>query len=125
MISVLATLQYETLIDNDINEIDFFDRCSFLNLNPVLLARHFQYRREVFFQVIILNRTLEKVKYHAIRVEFQVRGSPYIHSFLWILNAPDLSKVNVNEYISFVHKVVATSLLCDDDEPELFEFVTT
>ena len=44
LISIIATLQGETLIDNDIKEMDFFDRCSFLNLNPVLLARHFQYR---------------------------------------------------------------------------------
>ena len=62
--------------------MDFFDRFSFLNLNPVLLARHFQYRVEVFFQVIVLNGQLGKVKYHAIRVEFQVCDSPHIHSFL-------------------------------------------
>ena len=82
LISIIATLRGETLPDNDINEMDFFDRFSFLNLNPVLLARHFQYRVEVFFQVIVLNGQLGKVKYHAIRAEFQVCDSPHIHSFL-------------------------------------------
>ena len=125
LISIIATLRGETLTDNDINEMDFFDRFSFLNLNPVLLARHFQYRVEVFFQVIVLNGQLGKVKYHAIRVEFQVCDSPHIHSFLQILNPPVLSKDNINEYISFVDNIITTSLPDTDNEPELFELVTT
>ena len=61
--------------------MDFFERCTYLSMNPVLLARHFQYRVEVFFKVIVLNGPLGKVKYYAIRVEFQVRRSSDIHSF--------------------------------------------
>ena len=59
----------------------YFERCNYLNSNPVLLARHFKYRVEVFFKEIIVNGTLGKVKYYAIRVEFQVRGSPHIHFY--------------------------------------------
>ena len=72
--------------------MDFFDQCSFLNLNPVLLARHFQYKVEVFFQVIVLNGSLGKVKYHAIRVEFQVRASPHIHSFFMDIKCPSFKQ---------------------------------
>ena len=61
--------------------MDFFERCTYLSMTPVLLARHFQYRVEVFFKVIVLNGPLGKVKYYAIRVEFQVRRSSDIHSF--------------------------------------------
>ena len=43
-----------------------------------------------FFKVIVIDGLLEKVKHHAIRVEFQVRGSPHIHYFLWTVNAPIL-----------------------------------
>ena len=42
---------------------------------------------------------LVKVKYHAIRVEFQVRGSPHIHSFIWVIDAPILTKDNIGEYV--------------------------
>ena len=34
-----------------------------------------------------------KVTYYAIRIEFQERGSPHVHSFIWILNPPKLSEV--------------------------------
>ena len=91
LISITAKLKGGNLQEEHINNMDFFERCTYLDMNPVLLARHFQYRVEVFFKVIITNGPLGKVKYHAIRVDFQVRGSPHIHSFLWIVNAPILS----------------------------------
>ena len=37
-----------------------------------------------------------KVKYYAIRVEFQFRGSPHIHSFLWAIGLPVLAKDTQN-----------------------------
>ena len=94
-------------------------------MNPVLLARHFQYRVELFFKVIVINGPLGKVKYHAIRVEFQVRGSPHIHSFLWIVNAPILSKDNVVEYTQFIDSVVKAFVPDIHENPELFDLVTT
>ena len=72
LISVIAELNGENLEEDDINNMDFFKRCHYLNLNPVVLARHFQYRFEVFFKVVIADGPLGKVKYYAIRVEFQV-----------------------------------------------------
>ena len=85
LISIIYTLKGETLQEEEINRLDYFKRYSYLNLNPVVLARHFQYRVEIFFKTIVLDGILGKVKYHAIRVEFQLWGSPYIHSFLWII----------------------------------------
>ena len=43
--------------------MSYFERCRYLNLNPVLLARHFHYRFEVFFKEIVVNGPLEKVIY--------------------------------------------------------------
>ena len=71
-----------------------------------MLARHFQYRVEIFFKTIVLDGILGKVKYHAIRAEFQLQGSPHIHSFLWILDAPVLHKNNIDEYVRFVDSIV-------------------
>ena len=73
LISIIVTLNKEKITEDDINNMNSFERCKYLNLNPVLLARHFQYRVEVFFKVIVVDAPLGNVKYHAIRVEFQVR----------------------------------------------------
>ena len=91
LISIIAELCGETLTEEDINDMDFFHRCSYLNLNPVLLARHFQYRVEILFQVFVLDAPLGKAKYHAIRVEFQEGCSPYIHSFCGYVHSTSTS----------------------------------
>ena len=76
---ILSNLYNIKLCDVEINEMSYEDRCHYLNMNPVFVACHFQYRLEVFFKEIVLNGPLGKVKYHVIRVEFQVRGSPHVH----------------------------------------------
>ena len=64
----------------------YFHRCKILNSNPVTVVRHFQYQLEVFFREIVLisSGPLSNVKYYAIGVEFQVKASPHIHSFLCV-----------------------------------------
>ena len=71
----------------DISNLSYHDRCNILNSNPVLVARHFQYRVEVFFKLIIIHGPLGKSKHYAIRVEFQIRGSPHVqnlHCIMWM-----------------------------------------
>ena len=101
------------------------DRCDTLNKNPVLVAKHFQYRVEGFFKEIVLNGPLGKTKYYAIRVEFQVRGSPHIHSFIWILNAPKLNIVCKEEYIQWVDSIILADMPDPVKEKLLFELVKT
>ena len=125
LISILGSSRGENLQGEDIQNMDFFTCCIYLNLNPVLLARHFQYRVETFFQVIVLDGPLGKVKYHAIWIEFQVRGSLHVHSFLWVLDAPILSKDNIDEYVLFVDSIVKATLPNFKVDPSLIDFVTT
>lgn len=98
LISIIGKFKDEKLTSEIINNMDFFERCGYLNFNTVLLARQFQCGVEVFFQIFSLSR----VKYYTIRLEFQVRGSPHIYSFLWILHVPILIKDNIKECSTFV-----------------------
>ena len=102
-----------------------YESCDTLNKNPVLVARHFQYRVEMFFKIIVLDGPLGKTQYYAIRVEFQVRGSPHIHSFIWILNAPKLTKVDIDDYRKWVDSVIRSDLPDPNNVPALFELGKT
>ena len=73
----------------------------------------------------MLNGSLGKVKYHAIRVEFQVRGSPHVHGFLWIVNPLVLSEDKKEDYISFVDGIIRADLPDPASEPELYKLVKT
>ena len=77
-----------------------------MNSDTVLVANHYQYRVEVLFKEIIVDGRLGKTKYYAIHVEFQVRGSPHVHCFIWVVNSPVLTSNNKEEYVAFVDQII-------------------
>ena len=105
--------------------MDYFERCSYLNFNPVLFTRQFQNRIGAFFQTIVLNDPLGRVKYCAIRMEFQVRGSQHIDSFLRISNASVLAKENNQEYTTFANGIIKANVPDINNNEELFKLVRT
>ena len=102
--------------------LTYHDRCRLLNSNPVLVARHLQYWVEVFFKKVV-DGPLGKTKYYVIRVEFQVRGSPHVHCFLWLANAPVLTSNNKEVYVAFVDEIVRAFLPDRNENPELHNLV--
>ena len=60
---------------------------------------------------------------HWERLQFQVRGSPHIHSLIWILNAPHLTKETKNGYIKWVDGIIRADLPSSNNKPELYDFV--
>ena len=72
------------------------------------MAKHFQYKVEVFFKEIILDGLLGKTKYYAIYIEFQEKGGPHFHWFIWIFNAPNIE--NESAYIEFIEKTINAQL---------------
>ena len=123
LISIIAKLNNLKLSEEDIKKIPYHYRCKLLKSNPVLVARHFQYRVECFFRQTVIDGLLGKTKYYAIRVEFHAHGSPRIHCFIWILNAPVLNENNVDEYVSFVDKIVHAYLPNKIENSDLHELV--
>ena len=122
---LISKLNGKEMTEQEVNDLTYDELCALLNSNPVVIARHFQYRVELFFKEIVVNGPLGKVTYYAIRVEFQVRGSPHIHSFLWVTKAPKLSSETKNEYIAFIDQIVRANLPDVQQEFDLFKLVKT
>ena len=80
---------------------------------------------EIFLETIILNNPLRKANYYAINVEFQVRENPHVHSFIWVLNSPKLTKSNLDECIGWVDNVMRSDRPDPYSEPDLSELVKT
>ena len=74
---------------------------------------------------IVIDGPIGKTKRNAILVEFQIRGSPHIHSFLWIVNAPTLTKDIKEEYIGFVKNIIHVTLPHEIEQLEQYKLVTT
>ena len=58
--------------------LTYHDRCCLLNSYPVLVARHFQYRVEVFFKEIVVDVPLGETKYNTTCIEFKIFASPQV-----------------------------------------------
>ena len=111
--------------ESDISNLSYHDRCNILNSNPVLVVRHFQYRVEVCFKLIIIDGPLGKSKYYAIRVELQIRGSPHVHSLIWVIGALKLTLHNVDEYNNWLENTISACLPDPKVDSTLYELVKT
>ena len=65
MIEIISKLNSLNGTDDDIKSISYQTKCDILRKNPVLGARHFQYKVETFFKVFVLNGPLGKIRYCA------------------------------------------------------------
>ena len=64
-----------------------------------------------------------KITYYALRIEFQMRGSPHLHALIWTSDCPKLTSDNKDAYIDFIDKHVRGNLPNKKDEPELHQLV--
>ena len=127
LVGIFSKLNSLGFIKENVEGLNYFERCNILNSNDILLAQHFQHRVEIFFKEILIIRDgpLGIVKYYAIRAKFQFRGSKHIHSFLWALNAPTLAKTTINEYVEFLDSVVCGNLPSEEGDPHLYQLIKT
>ena len=66
LISVISKLNNFNLFEEKVQNLSYRERCKLLNMNPVLVAQHFQFCVEVFFKEIFVDGSLGKIKYYVI-----------------------------------------------------------
>lgn len=127
VIQIIARQYGRHYTDNDIKEMSFEDKSTWIRTNPVTVARHFHYRLQSFFHNCILTpaQPLGPVEDYVIRIEFQQRGSPHAHIVLWIKDAPQLGVDTDEQVTEFINRYQTASLCEDEDVNELVRTVQT
>ena len=127
LFQIIARTQGKNMTDEQIEALSYNERCSMLNLNPVVVAKHFQHRVETFFTEVLLSQInpIGKIIYYALRIEFQMRGSPHLHALIWTSDCPKLTSDNKEVYVQFIDNHVQAYLPNEETEPELHELVKT
>lgn len=88
--------------------------------NPVICAKQFYRRWRAIMRWLKASRTLGDVTDHFARVEFQARGSPHLHMFLWVKHTPNLKTEEGRKMMpSFLDRHVSTNLPEDGPDREL------
>ena len=127
LFQIIAKTQGKNLTDEQVDALSYNERCAMLNLNPVVVAKHFQYRVETFFTEVLLSSAnpIGKIVYYALRIEFQMRGSPHLHALIWTSDCPKLTSETKEDYIDYIDQHVHAYLPCQDQDPELHDLVKT
>ena len=93
------------------HEMTLNHKCALVAAHPAAASRYFNHRLQKFMQLIITgpHSPLGKVADFFYRVEFQKRGSPHIHGFLWIENAPNIRTATDEEICAYVDSCISVS----------------
>ena len=104
--------------DNDIRQLTKKEKTLLMIHNPVLTARHFSRRIHYLIHSFILSEAqpLGKIVDYFWRIEFQLRGSPHLHSVWWVENAPNLdTDEGLKAAPAFIDKYVSANIPDSDD----------
>lgn len=103
-IQIIARTQGKSLTNEEVDALSCNERCLILNLNPVDVAKRFQYRDETLFTEIRFTNTnpIGKIVYYALHIEFQMRDSSHLHALMWTSDCPRLTSDTKEAYIHFI-----------------------
>ena len=122
IIQTIARQYGDAYTDEQVAALSFEEKSSWIRRNPVTAARHFQYRLNTFFSEFLKSpaNPLGEIVDHAVRIEFQNRGSPHAHRVLWVKNAPKYDENPTAEVCAFIDKYISVSI---PDNGELKDLV--
>jgi hypothetical protein len=124
-IQAIASQRGTTFSQEDITNMSWEEKCSWLRSNPVTAARHFQYRLDSLMKNLVLSdaKPLGHVRHFFYRIEFQQRGSPHAHGVLWIKDAPNPEESEPEEIEKFISMYVSAELPSQDKQKDLYDLV--
>jgi hypothetical protein len=95
--------------DNELENLNWEEKCRLIQNDPVTCARHFDYQVQKFLQNFLLTNSasLGKIADWFYRVEYQQRGSPHhIHMLIWLENAPTFGEDSDCDVVSFIDNII-------------------
>ena len=123
-IKQVAAHEGTILSDEDIDNMPFLDRVKWINKNPAAVTLYiYDVFRQFVFDFQLKTEVYGKIKDYVIKVEFQQRGTPHIHEFVWIEDAMIYGIHSDQQVCNYIDKYISCSILCEKDDPELYQLV--
>ena len=109
-------VDHKTYTSDEIEEMDWEDKCRLIRSDPVTCSRYFDNRVNEFLNYVLKSshNPLGKVTDYFTRIEFQKRGSPHVHMLLWVQDAPKYEVDSDDKITAFIDSHVS----CTSDVPE-------
>ena len=104
-LTIIAKQLRKNLSVEELRDLSWDDRSTYLRENHVTAARHFNNRVQLFFKYILMNKIINPLgegSDYKYRIEFQSRGSPHVPMLIRIKDATtfeDNSEEKIEEFI--------------------------
>ena len=94
---------------------------SAMRKDPLLTLVFFEGRWKAFLKFILKSKDspVGQILDFFARIEYQNRGSPHIHLFLWVMQAPSLERSTASEILQYIDKVISTTIPNENDDQVL------
>ena len=105
----------------DVESMSSEQKRELLCSDPVTTARHFSQRFQKFIGFMkSSSKPIGEIVDYFWQVEFQLRGSPHVHSLWWVKDAPDLQTVEgLRAVPGFIDKYITTKIPSEGEDAEL------
>jgi len=125
LLFVLATRAGMEVTEESVCDLTAEQKHRLLLSDPVTTARHFSQRFQKFLGFMKgPSKPIGEIVDYFWRIEFQLRGSPHVHSLFWVKDAPDLQTVEgLREVPSFIDQYITTRIPQEGEDDELRELV--
>ena len=125
--------EYFKLVDPNLSieqivQMTSSQKLALLRKHPLHAVMFFERRLDSFIKNVIMSneQPLGVVKDHWMRIDFQMRGSPHVHSFWWIAGEPNVDTIEGRQQApQFIDQYISTKLPDQTREPELNRLVHT
>lgn len=107
------------------DEINSPNLQEYIKTDPLLAAIHFERRWNALLKVMKDMKPLGEVEDYFARVEFQCRGSPHLHIFIWLKKRPNLSEDSFDSIVQFIDSIISTKLPDINSDKELHDLVSS
>ena len=93
--------------------------------DPISVSRKFSQKFHSFFQrVVKKGEVLGTVDHFYWKKEYQARGAPHYHVFLWIKDAPVIGRDDPDEVLGWIQERITCHIPNKESDPELYNLVT-
>ena len=125
LLYVLAKRAGMDISVEDVESMSSEQKRELLCSDPITTARHFSQRFQKFVSYLKgSSKPIGEIVDYFWRVEFQLRGSPHVHSLWWVKDAPDLQTVEgLRAVPGFIDKYITTKIPTEGEDNELHTLV--
>ena len=111
LIILKQVLDHERITEEEATCMSQAEKSDLIRRDPITCARYFDSKTHDYFSLILKSRAVfcdHPLEDSFMRVEFQHRGSPHLHIFLWLKGAPKYDHDDSTPCIPFIDKYITT-----------------